>query len=96
MDAQWRKTLRQHIVIIGFGTMGQSAAATLVGNGVPVEKILVIDKNPQAVAAANRQNLAAFEGDAASRELLHRAELPKARGIIITINLDLKSATPEV
>jgi voltage-gated potassium channel len=88
MDTQWRKTLRQHTVIIGYGTMGQSAAATLIGNGVPPEKILVIDRNPQAVAAANRQNLAAFEGDATSRDLLHRAELPKAREVIITINAD--------
>ncbi|MDR1430713.1 MAG: potassium channel family protein [Propionibacteriaceae bacterium] len=88
MDAQWRKTLRQHTIVIGYGTMGQSAVSTLIGNGVPPEKIVVIDRNPHAVTAANRQNLAAFEGDATSRELLHRAELPKAREVIITINSD--------
>ncbi|MDR1766962.1 MAG: potassium channel family protein [Propionibacteriaceae bacterium] len=88
LDAQWRKSLRHHTVVIGYGTMGQSAAATLLANGVPPEKIVVIDANPQAVATANRQNLAAFEGDATSRELLHRAELPKAREVIVTVNSD--------
>lgn len=88
MDSQWRKTLRNHTVLIGYGTMGQSAVATLRRNGVPSEKILVIDSSPQAVAAANRHGYAAFEGDATSRELLHRAELPRAREVIITVNRD--------
>lgn len=88
MDSQWRKTLRNHTVVIGYGTMGASAVATLQRNGVPTERILVIDASPQAVAAANRRGLAAFEGDATSRELLHRAELPKAREVIITVNRD--------
>ncbi|MEN0070399.1 MAG: NAD-binding protein [Propionicimonas sp.] len=88
MDSQWRKTLRNHTVVIGYGTMGTSAVSTLQRNGVPVERILVIDASPQAVAAANRHGLAAFEGDATSRELLHRAELPKAREVIITVNRD--------
>ena len=88
MDSQWRKTLRNHTVVIGYGTMGASAVATLQRNGVPVERIVVIDADPHAVAAANRHGLAAFEGDATSRELLHRAELPKAREVIITVNRD--------
>lgn len=88
MDSQWRKTLRNHTVVIGYGTMGSSSVATLLRNGVPVERIVVIDQDPQAVAAANRHGLAAFEGDATSRELLHRAELAKAREVIITLNRD--------
>lgn len=88
MDSRWRKTMRNHTVVIGYGTTGQSAVATLLRGQLPVEKIVVIDINPQAVAAANRHGLAAFEGDATSRELLHRAELPKAREIIITVGRD--------
>ncbi len=88
MDSQWRKTLRNHTVVIGYGTMGASAVATLLRNGVAPDRIVVIDNNPQAVAAANRHGLAAFEGDATSRELLHRAELSKAREVIITVNRD--------
>ena len=88
MDSQWRKTLRNHTVVIGYGTMGASAVSTLLRNGVPLERIVVIDRDTQAVAAANRHGLAAFEGDATSRELLHRAELAKAREVIVTVNRD--------
>ena len=88
MDSQWRKTLRNHTVVIGYGTMGQSAAATLLRNGLPAEKIVVIDAKPLAVAEANRHNLAALEGEATSRDLLRRAELPKAREVIVTVNRD--------
>ncbi len=87
-DSRWRKTMRNHTVVIGYGTTGQSATATLSRAEVPPERILVIDTNPQAVAAANRHGYAAFEGDATSRELLHRAELPKAKEIIITVGRD--------
>lgn len=80
--------MRNHTVVIGYGTTGQSATATLRRAEVPTEKILVIDLSPQAVAAANRHGFAAFEGDATSRELLHRAELPKAREIIVTVGRD--------
>ena len=75
-------------MVIGYGTMGASAIATLQRNGVPLERIVVIDRDSLAVAAANRHGLAAFEGDATSRELLHRAELPKAREVIVTVGRD--------
>lgn len=88
MDSQWRKTLRNHTVVVGYGTMGASAVATLLRNGVSPDRIVVIDNNPQSIASANRHGLAAFEGDATSRELLHRAELAKAREVIITVNRD--------
>lgn len=80
--------MRNHTVVIGYGTTGQSATATLLRGHLPVEKVVVIDLDPQAVAAANRHGFAAFEGDATSRELLHRAELPKAKEIIITVGRD--------
>ncbi|MDR1833757.1 MAG: potassium channel family protein [Propionibacteriaceae bacterium] len=88
MDATWRKNLRGHTVVIGYGTMGQSAVSTLLSNGVPNDKIVVIDTSAGAVGAANRANLAAFEGDATMRETLRRAELPKAREVIVTVNRD--------
>lgn len=87
-DARWRKKMRNHTVVLGYGTTGQSATATLLRGGTPAEKIVVIDSDSLAVAAANRQGLAAFEGDATSRELLHRAELTKAREVIITCGRD--------
>lgn len=87
-DSRWRKKMRNHTVVIGYGTTGQSATATLLRGETPTDRIVVIDTDSLAVAAANRHGLAAFEGDATSRELLHRAELPKAREVIITVGRD--------
>ena len=87
-DTRWRKTMRNHTVVIGYGTTGQSATAVLLRGGMLPEKIVVIDSSAQAVAAANRHGMAAFEGDATSRELLHRAELPKAKEVIVTVGRD--------
>jgi voltage-gated potassium channel len=88
MDSRWRKTMRNHTVVIGYGTTGQSATATLLRSGVNSDRIVVIDADTLAVGAANGHGLAAFEGDATSRELLHRAEVPKAREVIITVGRD--------
>jgi len=87
-DTRWRRTMRNHTVVIGYGTTGQSAVAALLRGGLPPERIVVIDGTGQAVAAANRHGLAAFEGDATARELLHRAELPKAKEVIVTVGRD--------
>jgi len=87
-DSRWRKTMRNHTVVIGFGTTGQSAVQTLMRGGLTADRIVVIDADSLAVAAANRAGVAGFEGDATARELLHRAELPKAREVIITVGRD--------
>lgn len=80
--------MRNHTVVVGFGTTGQSAVQTLIRGGLTADRIVVIDTDSLAVAAANRAGVAAFEGDATARELLHRAELPKAREVIITVGRD--------
>lgn len=87
LDARWRKTMRNHTVVIGYGTTGQSAVATLRGS-LAADRIVVIDSDSAAVATANAHGLAAFEGDATSRDLLRRAELPKAKEVIITVGRD--------
>ena len=88
LDSRWRKKMRNHTVVIGYGTTGQSATATLLRGDQSSDRVVVIDLDAQAVAAANRHGLAAFEGDATTRELLHRAELPKAKEVIITVGRD--------
>ncbi|MFV0428072.1 MAG: potassium channel family protein [Arachnia sp.] len=87
-DLQWRKKMRQHVVIIGYGTKGRSAVNTLRSNGTPVDKIVVIDNSAQCIGDANLDGLAAFQGDATRRDLLRRAEISKAREVIISLDRD--------
>lgn len=87
-DAGWRRNMRNHTVVIGYGTKGRSAITTLRSHDIPADRIVVIDAKTAAVAEANRNGLAAFEGDATRRELLRRAEIGKAREVIITLPRD--------
>ncbi|MDN5977484.1 potassium channel family protein [Acidipropionibacterium jensenii] len=87
-DASWRRHMRNHTVVIGYGTKGRSAIATLLNHDLPSDRIVVIDAKGTAVAEANRHGLAAFEGDATRRDLLRRAEVAKAREVIITLPRD--------
>ena len=87
-DTRWRKKMRNHTVVLGYGTMGRSALATLLRNGAEPDRIVVVDSSQAAVDEANRNGMAAFLGDATSRELLRRAEVPKAKHIVITVNRD--------
>lgn len=87
-DMFWRKKMRNHVVVIGYGTKGRSAVNTLRRQGTPAEKIVVIDSSDTAIADANYDGLAAFQGDATRRELLRRAEISKAKGVIISLDKD--------
>lgn len=88
LDTRWRKRMRNHTVLLGYGTMGRSALTTLQRNGAELDRIVVVDSAEDAVDAANRAGIAAFLGDCTSRELLRRAEVPKAKHIVVTVNRD--------
>lgn len=87
-DNRWRKTMRNHVVVVGYGTKGRSAIDTLVDNGCNLTQVVVIDGRPTAVSEANIAGLAAIEGDATRRDILRRAEISKAREVIITLDRD--------
>ncbi|WGT45979.1 potassium channel family protein [Tessaracoccus lacteus] len=87
-DSIWRKKMRNHVVVIGYGTKGRSAVNTLRRQGETAERIVVIDSDAVAVNEANIDGLAAFQGDATRRELLRRAEVSKARQVIICLDRD--------
>ena len=87
-DARWRKRMRNHIVVVGFGTKGRSAVETLKNNGTNPNQVVVIDSRPSAITDANLRGYAAIEGDATRRDILRRAEIMKAREVLITVDRD--------
>jgi voltage-gated potassium channel len=87
-DTRWRKRMRNHVVVVGFGTKGRSAVETLENNGTNPTQVVIIDSRPSAIGDANARGYAAIEGDATRREILRRAEIMKAREVIITVDRD--------
>ena len=87
-DGRWRKRMRNHVVVVGFGTKGRSAVETLQTSGVDAGQIVVIDGRSSAISDANLRGFAAIEGDATRRDILRRAEIVKAREVVITLDRD--------
>jgi voltage-gated potassium channel len=87
-DTRWRKNMRNHVVVIGYGTKGRSAVGTLIDNGANPAQVVIIDNRPTSITEANIKGYAAIEGDATRREILRRAEIIKAREVVITLDRD--------
>jgi voltage-gated potassium channel len=86
--ARWRKKMQKHVVVIGYGTKGHSAAQTLVNNGIAKDQIVVVDPSSTALAEAHADGLAVITGDATRREVLRRAGVDKADHVVITASRD--------
>ncbi|WP_084469372.1 potassium channel family protein [Jiangella gansuensis] len=85
---RWRKKLRDHTVVIGYGVKGRSAVATMLANEVSPDSLVVVDPDPAAIAEANETGLVAVMGDATRTEVLRRAGVPTASRVIITTARD--------
>lgn len=86
--ARWRKNVSDHVIIIGYGTKGRSAAETLRRNGVSTDAILVVDPSSIALGEASADGLNTLTGDATRRDVLRRAEIQRASQVIITASRD--------
>ncbi|NSC22780.1 potassium channel family protein [Streptomyces albus subsp. chlorinus] len=85
---RWRSALRDHTVVVGFGTKGRSAIQTLLSTGLTRDRVVVIDPHPQAVKAANAEGFAGVEGDGTRSQVLVRAEVQRAKQIVIAPQRD--------
>ncbi|WDV53056.1 potassium channel family protein [Streptomyces coeruleorubidus] len=85
---RWRSTLRDHTVVIGFGTKGRSAIRTVCATGLKKDQVVVVDPSSKAIDAAAAEGYVGIVGDATRSEVLKRAEVHKARQIIIATQRD--------
>lgn len=85
---RWRSVLRDHTVVVGFGTKGRSAIQTVCATGLKKEQVVVVDPSSKAIDAATAEGYAGVIGDATRSEVLKRAEVHKARQIIIAPQRD--------
>lgn len=87
-QARWRTALRDHTVIVGFGTKGRSAAETLLATGVPKDRIVVVDPSARVVETANADGYAGVIGDGTRNDVLARARTDRASQVIIATQRD--------
>lgn len=85
---RWRNALRDHTVIVGFGTKGRSAAQTLRATGLTRDRIVIVDPSPKVIDSAVAEGFAGVVGDATRSDVLVRAEIQRARQVVIATQRD--------
>jgi voltage-gated potassium channel len=76
-------SLRDHVVICGFGASGQMAARELLVRGTPATHVVVIDPDEGALHDAADLGLTGLRGDASRADVLDDAAAARARGVIV-------------
>ncbi|MDT3397661.1 potassium channel family protein [Streptomyces sp. B1866] len=85
---RWRSALRDHTVVVGFGTKGRSAVQTLCATGLSKKQVVVVDADHKVIEAANAEGFAGVVGDATRSDVLVRAEAQRARQFVVATQRD--------
>ena len=82
-EAESLDALGDHVVIVGFGLNGRNLARVLRGTGIGY---VVLEVNPETVAAASRHGEPIRYGDASRPEVLEHAGIARARVLVVAIS----------
>jgi len=77
--------LVRHVVICGFGRMGEIVAGELAARGQP---LVVLDKNPDQIALAFSLGHLAIHADATEEDSLVQAGVPRAKALVVALPSD--------
>ena len=75
--------MRDHVVVIGYGTKGRSAVTALLGDGADPGRIVVVDPDRAALEAASSQGLVTVNGSGTRSDVLRVAGVPRARAVVV-------------
>ena len=75
--------LRDHVLIAGFGRVGQTLALLLASRSIPYA---ALDLDHERVAEARRRGLPVFLGDASRVDVLRAVGAERARAAVITLD----------
>lgn len=101
LDRQLERAIN-HTIVCGFGRVGRSVAEALADEG---EDVVVVDPAPDRISMAIEASVPCVEGDASHEEVLRRAGIADARGVVactaddaenILIVLTAKGLRPEL
>ncbi len=90
-ERRWRRDLRDHTIVCGYGTKGRAAVETLVAADTDRERIVVIESRAAAAAEAQRDGLAVVEGDASQTHVLQEAGIADAHAVVVASDIDSTS-----
>ena len=85
---RWRKTVRNHTIVVGYGTKGRTAVSAMIGDGVAPADIVVVDTDRTSLDRATAVGLVTVHGDANKSDVLRLAGAQHAKSIVVATNSD--------
>ena len=85
---RWRHSVRNHTVVIGYGTKGRTAIDAMLGDGASPSEIVVVDTDSVALEAAANAGLVTVHGSASQSDVLRLAGVQNASSIVVATNRD--------
>ena len=86
--ARMLEHIKDHFIVCGYGRIGSIIAAELHQQGVP---LAVIERDPERVRQAIDRGWLALEADASREEVLAKAGIHRARGLITAVGTDAEN-----
>ncbi|WP_305092128.1 TrkA family potassium uptake protein [Prescottella sp. R16] len=85
---RWRHRVRNHTVVVGFGTKGRTAIDAMLGDGISPSDIVVVDTDSNVLETAASLGLVTVHGSATKSDVLRLAGVQNAASIIVAANRD--------
>lgn len=86
--ARIQAKLSDHIVVLGYGISGSEAVAELIARGTDPHCIVVMDTDPERLAAAEQIGCNVIEADATRDEHLMDVRIGSARTVLVSAGRD--------
>jgi voltage-gated potassium channel len=85
---RWRNRVRNHTIVIGYGTKGRTATDAMIGDGTPPGEIVVVDTDQTVLEQAATNGLVTVHGNASKSDVLRLAGAQHASAIVVATNRD--------
>jgi voltage-gated potassium channel len=86
--ARIQEKLSDHIVVLGYGISGSEAVAELIARGTDPHCIVVMDTDPERLAAAEEVGCNVIEADATRDEHLMAVRIDRAKTVLVSAGRD--------
>ena len=80
--------MRNHTIVVGYGTKGRSAVDALLAGDTAPTSIVVIDSDPVTLGQAEKRGLVTVHGDATKSDVLRVAGITRARSVVVAPSSD--------
>lgn len=85
---RWRRKLKDHVIVCGYGTKGRAAVGALLENGYDKAKIVIVENREDALRQATANGFVAITGNATRSSVLNEADVKNCKSVIIATDSD--------